>query len=80
MTDSFPKFEVAPTETGATEGDSYYAGRTKYIWRQPDLSDDGGYYEAVPLTGQPTLAEALPLIIERLAVIEAALNITPAEP
>lgn len=80
MTDSFPTYTVTTAETGLTEGDSEYAGSVKYIWRQPDLKDDGGYWEPIPLENQPALAEAFALIIERLAVIEAALNITPAEP
>jgi RimJ/RimL family protein N-acetyltransferase len=80
MTDSFPKYTVTTAETGLTEGDSEYAGGVQYIWRQPDKNDDGGYWEANELQGQPALAEAFALIIERLTVIEAALNITPAEP
>ena len=80
MTDSFPKYEVTTAETGLTQGDSFYAGRTKYEWQQPDLSDDGGYWKATPLTGQPALAETLALIAERLAAIETALSIDPNQP
>ena len=83
MTNSFPTYQITTAETGLTEGDSEYAGNVKYVWRQPDPSDDGGYWEAIPLENQPVLAEAaevFTLILERLTAIEAALSITPAEP
>ena len=76
MTSSFPEFTPVIPETGLTEGDSYFAGRTKWTWRQPDLDDDGGYWEATDLNQTAIFTE----ILDRLTVIEAALNITPAEP
>ena len=76
MTESFPTYTVTTAETGLTEGDSEYAGSTKYIWRQPDLKDDGGYWEAIELTDQPARsAENFDLILERLAAIEKVLKI-----
>ena len=77
MTDSFPEFKPSVPETGPTEGDSYFAGRTKWTWRQPDLGDDGGYWEGENLTDQPALAEVFAQILERLTAIETALGIDP---
>ena len=76
MTDSFPKFTPSVPETGLTDGDSYFAGRTKWTWKQPDPGDDGGYWEGEELTQAGLLTE----ILERLAAVEAALGIDPEAP
>ena len=76
MTDSFPTYTVTTAETGLTDGDTEYAGGVKYIWRQPDKNDDGGYWDAIPLDNQPARsAENFDLILERLTAIEKVLKI-----
>ena len=76
MTDSFPQFTPSVPETGLTEGDSYFAGRKKWTWRQPDLGNDGGYWEGEDLDQE----DAFTLIMQRLTAIEAALGIDPEAP
>lgn len=76
MTDSFPTYTVTTAETGLTDGDTEYAGGVKYIWRQPDKNDDGGYWDAIPLNNEDARsAENFDLILERLTAIEKVLKI-----
>lgn len=80
MTNSFPTFDIneATADTGLVDGDSYYTGNKRLEWVQPDPGDDGGYWEESNIPNRSILDIAS--ILERLAVVEAALNITPAEP
>ena len=80
MTDSFPGYTVPVSETGITEGDSYYAGNYRYVWKQPDPSNDGGYWKPEELTNPATLAESIAEISARLLAIETALNIPSSDP
>ena len=77
-----PKYEDRLTETGLTRDATMFLGNKLATWVQPDLGDDAGYWQTSDLDLAPVpepepefTTSPVDQILERLAVIEAALGI-----
>jgi hypothetical protein len=73
-----PTYEDRLTETGLTRDATMFLGNKVATWVQPDLGDDAGYWETSDLELAPvpdSTTSSVDEILERLAVIEAALGI-----
>lgn len=71
-----PEYEDRLTESGLTDGATMFLGNKLATWVQPNAGDDAGYWDISTLDlASPT--SLVDQILERLAVIEAALGINP---